>query len=94
MFNSLPKDNKLVDIKIIEKWLNDTLKEAKYYDIKPAIQKIRNTLIPMQDYGIDRMTLTYTGFPQHIIDKLYRSYFVNTVGFYNIIHEMIDEFTN
>jgi len=56
-FNLQTKDSSLIDMKIIEKWINETLKEAKYYEIKPAIQKLSNALCPMQDYGIDRMTL-------------------------------------
>ena len=44
--------DKLLDIRTIEKWLNMTLQEAKYYDIKPAILNVSNAF-PMQNYGVD-----------------------------------------
>lgn len=37
------------------------------------------------DYGIDRLTLNYTGFSNDVVDKLYRSLYVNSIGFYNQI---------
>lgn len=62
-------DAKHLDMKTVEKWINETLKEAKFYEIKPAVKLTRNTANgPMQDYGIDRMTLVYSGIPQAYID--------------------------
>ena len=50
-----------VDMRVIENWLNETLTEARYYEIKATFRKIRTNQIPLQDYGIDRMTLSNSG---------------------------------
>ena len=44
---------------VLEKWLNQTLREAEYFSIPGAL---RRNIVPQDDsisfdYGIDRMTL-------------------------------------
>ena len=43
----------------------------------------------MYDYAIDRMTLARAGIPHEMIDKTYRALFVNSLGFFNAISELI-----
>ena len=43
------------------------------------------------EYGIDRLTLNNSGISSESTDKLYRSFFVTTVGFLNTIKELLKE---
>ena len=94
--------NKNISKLAIENWINDTLSQAEYYQIPGVIKRInvgegpgakgkQNVTI---DYGIDRLTLNYTGFSNEIVDKLYRSLYVNSVGFYNQIEDLANQFSD
>jgi hypothetical protein len=80
---------------VIETWINNSIREAEYFSLKGTIVKKHNensTSIALQDYEIDRMTLANSGISNDQIDVLYRSYFVNTVGFYNNLKGVISKY--
>lgn len=41
------------------------------------------------EYGIDRLTLSNTGISNENIDKLYRSFFVTSVGLFSNLKELV-----
>lgn len=80
-----------ISIKVIEVWLNDTLREAEFCGVPGSfkVNKANGDTVAMQDYSIDRITLGNSGISEATIDNLYRSLFVYTVGFYNKIKEIV-----
>jgi hypothetical protein len=73
----------------MEHWLNETLEDAEHLDIPSVILKPEHKK-PLQRYGIDRQELFNSGIPNDFIDRVYRSLFVYSVGFF----EMIKKFLN
>lgn len=45
----------------------------------------------MVKFGIDRPTLTNSGMDSNQINHLYRALFVYSIGFYNLVKEIIDK---
>jgi hypothetical protein len=43
------------------------------------------------EYGIDRLTLSNTGISNENIDKLYRSFFVTSVGLFSNLKQLIEQ---
>ena len=74
-------------IKAIEKWISSTLDDAAYLDIPSSILKPEN-LDPLQWYKIDRLTLGRNGIEATSINRLYRSLFVYSTGFNELIREI------
>jgi hypothetical protein len=89
--NSLNVNSKnVVEIKVVEQWLNDTLSEAELLRIPGCYFKDGQRL-PIAKYGIDRMTLTNAGIPNNEVSHLYRALFVYSIGFYNLIKEILNK---
>jgi 2-hydroxychromene-2-carboxylate isomerase len=79
-----------VKISVIETWLNSTLREAEFFGIPCSFSRSKKTTtLALFDYAIDRVTLEAAGVSDVYIDKLYRALFVNTMGFYSLINEII-----
>ena len=71
--------------KILETWINETLKDAEHLDI-PGIILNPESKQPIKRYGIDRETLSgEVKLPSDLIDRIYRALFVYSVGFYELI---------
>ena len=70
--------------KVLETWINETLQDAEHLDIPGVILKPEHQN-PIYRYGIDRVILAQAGIPIDIIDRIYRSLFVYSVGFYELI---------
>ena len=70
--------------KVIETWINETLQDAEHLDIPGVILKPEHQN-PISRYGIDRLVLANAGIPTNDIDRIYRSLFVYSVGFYELI---------
>lgn len=70
--------------KVMEHWINETLSDAEHLNIPGIIIKPESTL-PIRRYKIDRMTLTKGGIPNESVNRIYRSLFVYSVGFYDLI---------
>lgn len=73
---------------MLEFWLNETLSEAKLLNLPGCISKSaggagstgkRGVCV---EFGVDRLTLLNTGISSEGVDRLYRSMFSTTVGFY------------
>lgn len=84
------KTGKNCDINVLETWINETLQEAEYFGIPGVLKKLKPGEGPSAggrqatstEYGIDRLTLLNTGISNENIDKLYRSFFVTSVGLF------------
>ncbi len=74
--------------KVMEMWINETLSDCEHLDIPGVILKPENKN-PMARYGIDRMTLSNSGIPSDLIDRVYRALFVYSVGFYELIKKSL-----
>ena len=70
--------------KVLETWINETLQDAEHLDIPGVILKPEHQN-PIYRYGIDRVILAQAGIPIETIDRIYRSLFVYSVGFYELI---------
>ena len=75
--------------KIMEHWINEALGDAEQLDIPGIIMK-PESMIPVKRYRIDRMTLTKGGIPNESVNRIYRSLFVYSVGFYDLIVRWIE----
>ena len=89
------KGSKTFDINVMETWINETLREAEYFDIRGSIKRHQGTSDKIQnicmEYGIDRLTLNNTGISNESVDKLYRALFTTTIGFYSQLKEILDQ---
>ena len=45
---------------------------------------------PISRYGIDRLTLTNSGIPNEMVDRIFRALFVYSVGFYELIKKCLE----
>ena len=67
---------------MLEKWLNDTLAEAENLEVPGALLKPEN-LKPISRYHVDKAQLGAAGLSTQEIERVYRSLFVYSVGFYD-----------
>lgn len=94
------KASKSFDINVLETWINETLREAEYFDVPGSIRRnateggggsTGRVQTVCMDYGIDRLTLNNTGISNESIDKIYRSLFTTTVGFFSQLKEILQQ---
>ena len=79
--------------KVLETWINETLKDAEHLDI-PGIILNPESKMPIKRYGIDRQRLSgEVGLPNDLIDRIYRALFVYSVGFYELIKNTLKHST-
>lgn len=76
-----------VQMRYLEQWLNDVLTDANDKKMPGLLQRPEHAQ-PLSRYQIDRGTLHDRGVPLASIDRLYRSLFVNSIGFFNMIREL------
>lgn len=74
----------------MEQWLNDTLKDAEVDMVPEQLVKL-DRKNPLSKNGIDRMCLTNAGIPNDEVNHLYRALFVYSVGFYNLVKEILNK---
>lgn len=79
---------KVPSAKVLENWINQTLTDAEHLDIPSVILKPKNQ-IPLTRYGIDRLLLTSKGVDSQNVDRIYRSLFVYSVGFYELLKQQM-----
>ena len=72
----------------IEQWLDKSLQVCIEEKLSAAagLKTFQNSK-PMYVFEIDRMTLNNFGIPSNQVDRIYRSLYVNTVGFYDTIKQ-------
>ena len=75
--------------KVLETWINETLQDAEHLDIPGVILKPEHQT-PISRYGIDRIVLSNAGIPVETVDRIYRSLFVYSVGFYELIKKCLE----
>ncbi|CAG9311629.1 unnamed protein product [Blepharisma stoltei] len=75
--------------RILEAWINNTVADAEQLDIPGCVIKPENRL-PLIRYGIDRTSLLNAGLPPQEVDRLYRSLFVYSIGFYQMILKVLE----
>ena len=73
-------------------WVRDTLNEAEELKIPGTILK-PGMHDPMVRYGIDEESLKKKGLHIDDINRIYRSLFVYSVGFYEMLRKMTDHTT-
>ena len=84
-----------VKVEVVETWLNETLREAEYFGLPSSFKKRQQGATKaLYDYAIDRMSLQKAGIPHEVIDKTYRSLFVNSLGFFNAIQTIVNQFAD
>ena len=81
MFKDAPS---IISPKTVEHWINETLGDAEHLNIPGVIMKPESK-VPVYRYNIDRSTLMKGGIPNESINRIYRSLFVYSVGFYDLI---------
>lgn len=74
--------------KVLETWINETLKDAEHLDIPGVILKPEHR-DPISRYQIDRISLTKGGISNELCDRVYRALFVYSVGFYELIKKCL-----
>ena len=74
--------------KVMETWLNETLDDAQHLDIPGVILQPEHKN-PVSRYGIDRIELTNSNIPNEMVDRIYRSLFVYSVGFYEMLSKIL-----
>ena len=77
----------------MENWIDDTLQEAEHFDIPGVIIKPMQKK-PISRYGIDRLTLSKGGISDDTIDRIYRSLFVYSVGFHELMKTCLQHTNN
>jgi gas vesicle protein len=79
--------------RIIEAWINETLKDAEHLDIPGVILKPVHKQ-PMNRYQIDRLFLHSSGISIESIDRIFRGLFVYSIGFYEMILRCVQHAKN
>lgn len=74
--------------KVLETWIDETLRDAEHLDIPGVLLKPEHKN-PIQRYGIDRIELEKNGINQELADRIYRALFVYSVGFYELIKKCL-----
>jgi hypothetical protein len=74
----------------MEKWVKSTLEEAQDLRIPGIIQPKGKTDILTQ-YGLDRETLNKNGCKRENVNRLYRAFFVYSLGFYQILRTLVTD---
>ena len=86
-------NGKILNSNVVETWINETLKDAEHLDIPGVVVKPTQKL-PMNRYQIDRLQLHEAGIPIEMIDRIYRSLFVYSIGFYEMILKCVTHAKN
>lgn len=77
----------------MESWIEETLTEAEHLEIPSVIIKPQHKK-PIARYKIDRLTLIEGGISEETIDRIYRSLFVYSVGFHQLIKSCLQHTGN
>ena len=74
--------------KVIENWLNETLSDAEHLNIPLCILNPREQQ-PLTRYNIDPMTLAEAGIREEAAERIYKSLFVYSVGFFELLKQQM-----
>jgi len=77
----------------MEAWINETLRDAENFEIPGIIMKpVHKT--PINRYKIDKLWLHSQGMDPVDIERIYRSLFVYSLGFYDMIFKCVQHAKN
>ena len=79
-----------LSIRVIEKWLQETLENANDVSIAKKILKNDKKSI-MAQFGIDRYTFDKSGISRDAIDRIYRCLFVYSTGFHQMLSIIVNK---
>jgi hypothetical protein len=79
--------------KILETWINNTISDAGSLNFPNQVLK-PDSKLPLMRFGIDRTTLLKAGLVTGDVDRLYRSLFVYSIGFYQLIQKVLQHTEN
>jgi len=83
-----PSNSKCLNSSVMEAWINETLKDAEHLEIPGIVIKpVHKT--PLCRYRIDKLYLHDQGMNVGDIERIYRSFFVYSVGFYQMINKCV-----
>ena len=82
------KEGAKMNGRVLETWINETLRDAEHLDIPNVILKPEHK-DPIERYQIDRLHLQDAGIPSEMVDRIYRALFVYSVGFYELIKKCL-----
>ena len=77
-----------VSNRVLETWINETLTDAFHLEIPGVLTKPEHKN-PIHRYGIDRSTLLTSGLSTEEVDRIYRSLFVYSVGFFELLKKIL-----
>lgn len=83
---SLGPSGSSLQIRYVEQWLNDVLTDAVALEM-PGVLKRPEHKNPLSRYEINRIQLTNHGVSLEMVDRIYRSLFTNSVGFFNLLKD-------
>ncbi|OMJ72882.1 hypothetical protein SteCoe_28574 [Stentor coeruleus] len=75
--------------RVLETWINNTIADAASLNLPHQVIK-EDCKQPLMRYGIDRTTLLKSGLQPADIDRLYRSLFVYSIGFYQLMQKVLE----
>ena len=81
-------DKSQVSNRVLETWINETLTDAFHLEIPGVLTKPEHKN-PIHRYGIDRSTLITSGLSTEEVDRIYRSLFVYSVGFFELLKKIL-----
>jgi hypothetical protein len=83
------KNAQKLNSRILETWLNNTVSDAVGLDLPDKLVK-NESKIPLVRFGIDRTTLLNSGLQSLEVDRIYRSLFVYSIGFFQLIKKILE----
>lgn len=92
-FVAATKNKNKMSPKVLETWINETLSDAEHLDIPGVILKPESKN-PISRYGVDRHFLQVEGIPNETIDRIYRSMFVYSVGWFELLKKCLEHTEN
>ncbi|OMJ78183.1 hypothetical protein SteCoe_22076 [Stentor coeruleus] len=88
LFTDTQKTQKL-NSRVLETWINNTIADAASLNLPHQVIK-EDSKQPLMRYGIDRTALLKLGLQPGDIDRLYRSLFVYSIGFYQLMQKVLE----
>lgn len=83
------QNSQSLNSRILEAWINNTLIDALSQNSLNTSPN-NESKSPLVSYGIDRTRLIKSGLAKQEIDRLYRSLFVYSIGFYQLIKRILE----
>lgn len=85
---SMKSTGNVLNARVIETWINETLADAEHLDIPGVVLKPAQKL-PLQRYAVDRLHLHAVNVEVPNIDRIYRGLFVYSIGFYEMLNKAL-----